>query len=64
MVGEKVQVENIIFKIRDEFKLDKSIERLITLSLTDMAKRFHLKNGAVLLNHNETSYNFEYELPK
>ena len=56
---------DIIFKIRDEFKLDKSIERLITLSpLTDMAKRFHLKNGAVLLNHNETSYNFEYELPK
>ena len=56
---------DIIFKIRDEFKLDKSIERLITLSpLTDMAKRFHLKNGAVLLNHNETSYYFEYELPK
>ena len=56
---------DIIFNIRDEFKLDKSIERLITLSpLTDMAKKFHLKNGAVLLNHNETSYNFEYELPK
>ena len=27
-----------------------------------MAFKFHTKNGATLLNHNETSYNFEYEL--
>lgn len=36
-------------------------ERFVTLSpKTEMAKRFHLRNGAKLLSDNETSYNFEY----
>ena len=72
---KNVRIEKYFNKIKCVFENNKenqdmityikSIERLITLSpLTDMAKRFHLKNGAVLLNHNETSYNFEYELPK
>ena len=37
--------------------------RIITLSpKTEMAKKFHLHNGASLLWENETSYNFEYEV--
>ena len=36
-------------------------ERFVTLSpKTEMAKRFHLRNGAKLISNNETSYNFEY----
>ena len=36
-------------------------ERFVTLSpTTEMAKRFHLRNGAKLISDNETSYNFEY----
>ena len=36
-------------------------ERFVTLSpKTEMAKRFHLRNGAKLLSDNDTSYNFEY----
>ena len=62
---------DIIFKIRDRLVEDRErlygelpfVDRMITLSpLTDMAYRFHTKNGATLLNHNETSYNFEYDI--
>ena len=36
-------------------------KRYVTLSpKTDMAKNFHLRNGAKLLAENKTSYNFEY----
>ena len=36
--------------------------KYVTLSpKTEMAKRFHIKNGAKLLNDNDESYNFEYE---
>jgi len=36
---------------------------LITLSpLTEMAERFHVKNGAKLLKRNETTQNFEYDI--
>ncbi len=36
-------------------------ERFVTLSpKTEMAKTFHLRNGAVLLRENTTTYNFEY----
>ena len=36
-------------------------ERFVTLSpKTEMAKKFHLRNGAKLISNNETSYNFEY----
>ena len=38
------------------------IDRLITLSpLTDMARKFHLKNGAKEVQVNLTTQNFEYE---
>jgi len=36
-------------------------ERFVTLSpKTEEAKRFHLRNGAVLLRENQLTYNFEY----
>ena len=38
---------------------------MITLSpLTDMAFKFHSRNGAKLLQKNETTQNFEYEVIK
>ena len=39
------------------------MNRLVTLSpLTDMARNFHLKNGAKELQVNEKSQNFEYDI--
>jgi hypothetical protein len=40
-----------------------NISRVVTLSpLTEMAKRFHLRNNAIELQVNETTANFEYLL--
>jgi hypothetical protein len=54
----------IIFSTADVIKRDKPhIKRFCTLSpLTEMAERFHLRNGAVLLRRGETCQNFEYDL--
>ena len=42
---------------------EKNISRVVTLSpLTEMAKRFHLRNDAIELQVNETTANFEYIL--
>ena len=44
-------------------KRSSHLHRLVTLSpLTDMARNFHLKNGAKELQVNETSQNFEYDI--
>jgi hypothetical protein len=44
-------------------KQSNHLNRLVTLSpLTDMARNFHLKNGAKELQVNETSQNFEYDI--
>jgi hypothetical protein len=41
---------------------NKNITRFVTLSpKTEMAKRFHLKNGAVIFRENEESVNYEYQ---
>jgi len=38
------------------------LNRLITLSpLTDMARNFHLRNGAIEIQVNESTQNFEYK---
>lgn len=38
-----------------------SITRIVTLSpKTNLARKFHLKNGAFILQENETSVNYEY----
>ena len=51
--------------VKEVFKLIKKthhLNRLITLSpLTEMARKFHLSNGAVQIQVNETTQNFEYE---
>jgi hypothetical protein len=41
------------------------LNRLVTLSpLTEMAEKFHLRNGAKLIQKNETTQNFEYVVLK
>lgn len=59
--GGKMIVDEV-FKM---IKKSNHLNRLITLSpLTQMAERFHLKNGARLIQKNETSQNFEYIVSK
>ena len=57
--GGKLIVNEVFKKI----KKSNHLNRLITLSpLTDMATKFHSRNGAKLLQVNETTQNFEYKL--
>ena len=57
--GGKLIVKEVFKKIKNSNHLD----RLITLSpLTEMASKFHSKNGAKLLSVNETTQNFEYKV--
>ena len=59
--GGKLIVNEVFKKIKKSNHLD----RLVTLSpLTEMASRFHSKNGAKLLQINETTQNFEYQIYK
>ena len=54
---------SLILALQKHFSEDTRIQRLVTLSpLTEMAKKFHLSNGATLLSTNPESYNFEYEI--
>ena len=52
--------------VKEVFKMIKKsnhLNRLITLSpLTEMARNFHLNNGAIELQVNEVTQNFEYKL--
>jgi hypothetical protein len=57
--GGKLIVKEAFKKI----KKSNHLNRLITLSpLTDMARNFHLRNGAKELRVNEESQNFEYKI--
>ena len=59
--GGKLIVKEVYKKI----KKSNHLNRLVTLSpLTEMATKFHSKNGAKLLQVNETTQNFEYEIIK
>ena len=59
--GGKLIVNEVFKKI----KKSNHLNRLITLSpLTEMASKFHLRNGAKLLQVNETTQNFEYQVEK
>ena len=59
--GGKLIVNEVFKKI----KKSNHLNRLVTLSpLTKMATKFHSKNGAKLLQVNESSQNFEYEIIK
>ena len=52
--------------VKEIFKMIKKsnhLNRLITLSpLTEMARNFHLKNGAIELQVNDETQNFEYKI--
>jgi hypothetical protein len=54
---------DIVFAAQSWIQEHKGCTRYVTLSpLTEMAERFHLKNGAVLVNRGDTCQNFEYLL--
>ena len=54
---------DIVFAAQSWIQEHKGCTRYVTLSpLTAMAERFHLKNGAVLVNRGDTCQNFEYLL--
>ena len=54
---------DIVFRLIDECRANNNIDRLVTLSpKTDMARRFHLNNGAVTLQNNTATDNYEYSL--
>ena len=54
--------------VKEVFKLIKKsnhLNRLVTLSpLTEMARNFHLNNGAIELDVNDDTQNFEYKIIK
>tara|TARA_B100000029_G_scaffold435672_1_gene449823 strand:+ start:717 stop:1337 length:621 start_codon:yes stop_codon:yes gene_type:complete len=57
--GGKLIVKEVYKKI----KKSNHLNRLVTLSpLTEMASKFHTRNGAKLLQINETTQNFEYKV--
>jgi len=59
--GGKLIVKEV-FKV---IKKSNHLNRLVTLSpLTEMARNFHLRNGAIELQVNETTQNFEYKVIK
>jgi len=59
--GGKLIVKEVFKKIKESNHLN----RLVTLSpLTDMAHKFHSRNKAKLIQVNETTQNFEYQVSK
>ena len=53
----------IVNEVYKMVKKSNHLNRLVTLSpLTDMARNFHIKNGAKELQVNETTQNFEYDM--
>jgi len=59
--GGKLIVKEVFKKIKESNHLN----RLVTLSpLTDMAHKFHSSNKAKLIQVNETTQNFEYQVSK
>ena len=57
--GGKLIVKEVFKKI----KKSNHLNRLVTLSpLTEMARKFHERNGAKLVQVNETTQNFEYKV--
>ena len=57
--GGKLIVKEVFKKI----KKSNHLNRLVTLSpLTDMARNFHLRNGAFELQVNKSSQHFEYKI--
>ena len=60
---EKGAGRQIINKVIEFIRGSNMAERVVTLSpLTDMARKFHLRNSALELQVNETTVNFEYAI--
>jgi len=56
--GAKI-VFNIVDYIKENFP---TVDRFVTLSpKTEMARKFHMKNGAFQLSDNELTVNYEYK---
>ena len=54
---------DIVLDVLEVCKSNPLVKRLVTLSpKTDMAKRFHLNNGASTLSNNILTDNYEYKL--
>ena len=52
---------DIVLAARDFVRDTRGCKRFVTLSpLTEMAERFHLRNGATLLDRGDECQNFEY----
>ena len=55
----------VVKEVFKKIKKSNYLNRLITLSpLTEMATKFHSRNGAKLSQVNETTQNFEYHVEK
>ena len=55
----------IVKEVYKMIKKSNYLNRLVTLSpLTDMARNFHLRNGAIEIQVNEETQNFEYKIIK
>jgi len=55
--------QKLIFALRDQ--LPESIVKMVTLSpQTEMARKFHERNGAKLVRENVDTWNFEYAIAK
>ena len=53
----------MVLETADYLKKERGIKRFVTLSpLTEMAEKFHLRNGATLLAKGDECQNFEYVL--
>jgi len=62
MVKKKGGGKLIVKEVYKMIKKSNHLNRLVTLSpLTDMATKFHLRNGAKLVRVNEDTQNFEYK---
>lgn len=57
---------DLLFELVEEIKKQfPTVTRFVTLSpKTPMAKRFHLKNGAIVFRENENTVNYEYKIPR
>ena len=55
---------DIVFNVVDLIKhFNPHVKRFVTLSpKTEMARKFHLRNGAIVLSDNESSVNYEYNV--
>ena len=56
--------ELLILAVKEIQNQYPSITRFVTLSpKTELARRFHLKNGAIIFRENTDTVNYEYTFP-